>query len=94
MKRTWPIEPGSVVKSKAGRDEGRIFAVISLVDQDFAMVADGGLRGMDRQKKKRLKHLHATGDTIPALQTRLNDAQPVENHELREWLRPYRQKEA
>ena len=94
MKRTWPIEPGSIVRSKAGRDEGRYFAVLSLIDADFAMVADGGLRGVNRQKKKRLKHLYATGETIPDLRTRLEAGQRVEDHELRAWLTAYKQKEA
>ena len=55
MMNAWPIEIGSVVISKAGRDRGRPFLVVGVVDDDFVMVANGALRKMDRQKKKRRK---------------------------------------
>ena len=91
MKRL-PIEVGSVVVSKAGRDEGRRFIVIQEVDEDFVMVANGDLRKMDRQKKKRRKHLKPTGAVVEALKRRISDGEPVEDHELRAWLREEEEK--
>ena len=85
MNRT-PIEVGSVVVSKAGRDQGRWFLVIEEVDADFVMVANGRLRKMDRLKKKRRKHLKPTGRVVQALRERLQAGKPVEDHELRSWL--------
>ena len=85
MKR-YPIEVGSVVVSKAGRDEGRRFIVIQEVDDDFVMVANGRLRKMDRLKKKRRKHLKPTGTVVEELRARLSEGKPVEDHELRFWL--------
>ena len=82
----WPIEVGSVVISKAGRDRGRPFLVVGVVDDDFVMVANGALRRMDRQKKKRRKHLKPTGRVVEALRERLSQGRPVEDHELRTWL--------
>ena len=82
----WPVTLGSVVISKAGRDEGRLFLVVAEVDDDFVMVANGALRGMDRQKKKRRKHLKPTGLVVEALRDRLSQGKPVEDHELRAWL--------
>ena len=81
-----PVELGSIVISKAGRDQGRRFLVVGEADDDFVMVADGGLRKMDRQKKKRRKHLRLTGAVVQALRDRLAAGQPVEDHELRSWL--------
>ena len=82
-----PVEIGSVVISKCGRDEGRRFLVVGEVDQDFVMIANGGLRGMDRQKKKRRKHLKPTGKVVEALRSRLAEGRTVEDHEVRAWLR-------
>ncbi len=93
MKRERKIETGRVVRSKAGRDEGNYFVVIALDGDEFALVADGGRRGIEKPKRKRLKHLFVTEDTIPGLQSRLEAGEAVENHELRKWLSPYRQKE-
>ena len=81
-----PIAVGSVVISKAGRDAGRLFLVVAEVDDDFVMVANGALRKMDRQKKKRRKHLKPTGRVVTELRERLSQGRPPEDHELRAWL--------
>ena len=81
-----PIEIGSIVISKAGRDQGRRFLVVGEVDEDFVMVANGALRKMDHQKKKRRKHLKPTGRVVEALRQRLSQQKAVEDHELRAWL--------
>ena len=81
-----PVELGSIVISKAGRDQGRLFLVVGEVDDDFVMVANGALRKMDRQKKKRRKHLKPTGTVVQAVRERLAEGRPIEDHELRAWL--------
>ncbi len=53
------IVKGSVAVSKAGRDKGRFFLVVS-VENDYALIADGDLRKLDNPKRKKLKHLGAT----------------------------------
>ena len=81
-----PIAVGSVVISKAGRDQGRLFLVVQEVDADFVLVANGRLRKMDHLKMKRRKHLKPTGTVVEALRERLSQGKPVEDHELRSWL--------
>ena len=81
-----PIAVGSVVISKAGRDQGRLFLVVQEVDADFVRVANGRLRKMDHLKLKRRKHLKPTGAVVEALRERLSEGKPVEDHELRSWL--------
>ncbi|MBR7187215.1 MAG: RNA-binding protein [Clostridia bacterium] len=87
-----PIEVGSVVISKAGRDRGRIFLVIEEVDADFVRIANGELRKLDRLKKKRRKHLKPTGAVVQALRDRISEGKTVEDHELRAWLREEEEK--
>ena len=83
----YPIELGAVVESKMGRDAGRSFVVIQEVDSDFVLVADGKLRTMDHLKKKRRRHLKTTGIVVEELRKRLLNSMPVENHEVRSWLK-------
>lgn len=83
----YPIEVGAIVVSRMGRDEGRSFAVIQEVDSDFVLLADGKLRTMDHLKKKRRKHLKTTGIVVKELQDRLREGAPVEDHEVRSWLK-------
>ena len=83
----YPVEIGAVVISKMGRDEGRSFVVMKEVDPDFVLLADGKLRTVDHLKKKRRKHLKTTGIVVEELRTRLAVGEPVENHEVRSWLK-------
>ena len=88
----FPIEIGSIVISKAGRDEGRLFIVVQEADQDFVMVANGQLRKMDRLKKKRRKHLKPTGTVVEELRNRISEGKTVEDHEVRSWLKKEEEK--
>lgn len=59
------IQPGTIVKAKAGRDSGRFFAVLS-VEDGYAYIADGKTRRIERPKKKKLIHLAATAVQLGA----------------------------
>ena len=75
-----PLEPGRIVRSKAGRDGGRLFVILSEVDSDFVLVADGSLRKIDRPKKKRRKHLDAMPVLMPSIVG-------IEDHLIRKFLK-------
>ena len=49
--------PGRVVFSTQGRDEGRYFVVLEVIDENFVLMADGLSRKVDHPKKKKVKHL-------------------------------------
>ena len=53
------IEPGRVVLSTQGRDEGRYFIVLQVIDENFVLMADGLTRKIDHPTKKKVKHLRA-----------------------------------
>lgn len=50
---------GQVVLSKAGKDSGSFYAIM-LEDGDFAYIADGRLRKIEKPKRKSIKHLAST----------------------------------
>lgn len=52
---------GRVVISRAGRDKGRAFMIVAILDDNHVLVADGALRSVKRPKKKKLRHLKVTG---------------------------------
>lgn len=58
MMERLPFEIGRVVVSLQGRDEGRYFVILQVVDDQFVMMADGLTRKLDHLKKKKVKHLH------------------------------------
>ena len=64
--------PGRVVLSTQGRDEGRYFIVLEVIDESFVLMADGLTRKIDHPKKKKIKHLrpkpivvNVEGSTLP-----------------------------
>ena len=52
------LEPGMLVKSKAGRDKGHIYVVVR-TDGEYVYAADGEARTLRRMKPKNRKHLQA-----------------------------------
>lgn len=50
------MRPYTVVKSLAGRDKGEWFVIVS-IDGEFAFIANGKSRPLNRLKKKRIRHL-------------------------------------
>ncbi len=93
MKKERELLQGCVVRSKAGRDEGRYFIVLSLDGDEFAYVADGNLRKVEKPKRKRVKHLYVTEELVYSLQSKLMAGERVENHEIRNSLETFKQKE-
>ena len=53
-----PYEIGRVVQSRQGRDAGRFFVVLEVVDEKYVMMADGLTRKLNHPKKKKILHLH------------------------------------
>lgn len=50
------ISSGCIVTATAGRDSGKLFAVIS-IENGFADIVDGKGRRVEKPKHKKLKHL-------------------------------------
>jgi large subunit ribosomal protein L14e len=51
------IALGQIVNSRAGRDSGRYFIVVGIVDDNYVLIADGDLRKISNPKKKKVRHL-------------------------------------
>lgn len=83
------MEVGEVVFSRAGRDSGRFFVVVEIVDDTFVMLADGSLRKLAKPKKKKIKHLKSTGDVIESIAKKLKEGTKVFDAELGSALRAY-----
>ncbi len=73
---------GSIVYSKAGRDKGAYFAVVSL-DGQYAYLCDGDIRKFDKPKKKKLKHLSVTNSVSDTVREKLELTGKIGNSELR-----------
>ena len=86
------IGPGSIVYSKAGRDKGGYFVVMS-VDGEYINICDGKGRKTDKPKRKKIKHVKTGIGFSEFVGRKLAAGEKVTNTELRRELLEYNQKE-
>ena len=79
MMERLPFEIGRVVVSLQGRDEGRCFVIIQVVDDQFVMMADGLTRKLTHPKKKKLKHLYPKPVMVEGIVEGLNSHQLLDS---------------
>ncbi len=77
---------GDIVYSKAGRDKDKPFVVLSVVDSQFVLLADGRLRRVDQPKKKKIKHLLKSGYSSAYIAEKLAEGAKVTNPDLKKVL--------
>lgn len=80
------ITLGQVVRSIAGRDAGKKFIVIEILNESYVQISNGDLRRIEKPKKKKVKHLELTGETIEVLTEKLKMKLKVSNSEIRKAL--------
>ncbi|CDM69566.1 hypothetical protein CM240_2429 [Clostridium bornimense] len=49
-----------IVIGKAGRDSGKYFLIIGVIDDEYVLICNGKNRSIDKPKKKKIKHLNFT----------------------------------
>jgi len=80
---TYCAQIGRVAVSTAGRDTGRAFMIIGLVDAQYVYIADGDLRKIEHPKKKKLKHLKLTETVLVSIADKLKQGTKVFDAEIR-----------
>lgn len=89
MDSTSDIAIGQVVKSKAGRDKGRIFLVLNIINDKQVSIIDGDLRKLDNPKAKKAKHLDVYNTVVPELKYKLDNKIKLDNAFIRKILEPF-----
>lgn len=74
---------GRIAVSKTGRDKGRCFIIVDVIDDRYVLLADGALRKLSRPKKKKLLHLSLKPQQDKDLAQRLEQAKPVTDYDIR-----------
>ena len=86
------MQLGSIVQSKAGRDQGKIFIVVEVVNSDFVRIADGDLRKIEDPKLKNIKHLKLIQKEIPQITQVFINIERITNAAVRNLLEQYKGK--
>lgn len=83
----YPVEVARAARSKSGRDKGRLFLIIEVLESPYVLIADGKLRRLERPKKKKLKHLELQPEQFGEIQEKLEQGTKVLDAEIRNALR-------
>ena len=75
---------GQVIRTKAGRDNGKTFMVVE-TDGNYVYVADGETRRLENTKKKKLKHIQGSYSISEEIAQRIKDG-TAENYMIRQFL--------
>ena len=65
------LQIGQFVKSRSGRDKGKVLIVTKIIDDKYVEVVDGDLRKLENPKKKKVMHLIKIGEPDEEIQVRI-----------------------
>lgn len=80
---------GRIVYSKAGRDQGKVFVVISIINDEYVYVCDGSLRPVEKPKMKKVKHLEFTNIIAEEIKSLLMSGEIISNAIIKRILQSY-----
>ncbi|MFW5780807.1 MAG: glycosyltransferase, partial [Bacillota bacterium] len=71
------------------RSSGRFYIVTEILDDSYVMIADGDIRRLKKPKKKKIKHLKATGEKSDKIREKLLDSKTIYDAEIYSIIRKY-----
>jgi len=77
------ITPGQLVEPKAGRDRGKFYLVIKVIDDSYMLAVDGTVRRLENPKKKNIKHLILHNKIAGEIADKLKSDERISNVEIR-----------
>jgi ribosomal protein L14E/L6E/L27E len=80
---------GKIVCSKAGRDKGKFFIILSVLDDKYVYICDGSLRTVEKPKKKKVKHLNFTNSVAEEIRDLLILNKKINSAAVRKILQSY-----
>ncbi len=83
------LQPGQIVRSKAGRDKNRFFIILMIRDEDYVYISDGDLRKIEQPKLKKIKHLAKTNHIAKEIAGNLENDIDVSNASIRNALKQF-----
>lgn len=84
------IAKSDIVRSDAGRDKGKLFAVLA-VEGEYLLLADGKSRKVEAPKRKKRRHVLFVAADQTRLSEKIKSNEKITNSELRRTLAGYRE---
>lgn len=77
---------GKLVKATAGRDKGELFFIISIINDDYVHISNGGNRKLEHSKLKKLRHLEIINSSTSKIILTLLQNNDVSNKKIKALL--------
>jgi len=84
------LQYGQIIKSKAGRDQDKIFVIID-IQGEYVYLVDGHFRRIENPKKKKHKHIQPTHIIIETIKHKIENEEKLTNADIRKELVVYQQ---
>lgn len=84
------LEVGQIVKSKSGRDKGRLFVIYEVVDEQYVRLVDGDLRKLEKPKLKKAKHIAPYNTVVAEIKEKIENNLDLKDAHIRKVLKEYK----
>lgn len=81
------LHPASLVKALAGKEKGRYYAVLSVIDENYVLLCDGRRRKTVSPKKKKIKHVENMSYSLNSIKDKLDSGNKISNSNIRKSIR-------
>lgn len=78
---------GKLVISKSGRDLGKPFVVIKVINEKYLLICDGDIRKIEKPKKKNIRHVRITSLRADEVAKILHSGTIPANHVIKKNIR-------
>ncbi len=78
---------GRVVYSKTGRDSGKPFLIVRVVNDRYVIISDGDIRKIENPKMKNVNHIKLTNLQADEVIDYLNKGEIPDNHIIKRNLK-------
>lgn len=82
------LYPGMIVYSVAGRDKGKYFIVISVIE-NYVEIVDGKIRRLEKPKRKKMKHIKSTQRDSLYIMEKIQGNRKLTNVDIKKSLRDF-----
>lgn len=77
---------GKLAYSKAGRDKGRFFIIVGIINSEYVYISDGDMRKIEKPKKKKIKHIVIMDYETDKIKDMLLRNEKISNSEIKVFL--------
>lgn len=81
-----------IVKSTAGHDQGNIYLIVDILDNDYVLLIDGKNKKISNPKKKNIKHITSLNVVENQIESVFEDKSKINDGEIRKILKKYQKK--